>query len=135
MWEVLRRCNRERGTTIIFITHDAIEAEKIIQRVGILHGGKLVALGKPADLKAQVDRKLCLELFFSPEAPPILPAGCQPQAIATGRWLVYLDRQEAGSVLNALDMERVDDFRLYSATLQDLYLHYATPAGSPLQET
>ena len=34
--ETLRAENQVRGTTIIFDTHDAIEAEKIIQRVGIM---------------------------------------------------------------------------------------------------
>jgi ABC-type multidrug transport system ATPase subunit len=124
VWDALRTENRQRGTTIIFITHDAIEAEKIIQRVGILHAGKLVALGKPADLKHQVDRQLRLELFFSPEDPPQLPGSIQPHAIAPGRWLVYLDRADVGALLNALDLSQLDDFRLYSATLEDLYLHY-----------
>jgi len=36
VWDILRDINREQGTTIILITHDAIEAEKAIQRVGIL---------------------------------------------------------------------------------------------------
>jgi ABC-type multidrug transport system ATPase subunit len=124
VWDTLRAENNQRGTTIIFITHDAIEAEKIIQRVGILHAGKLVALGKPADLKTQVDRKLRLELFFSPENPPRLPDSLHPHTVAPGRWLVYLDRIEVGTLLNSLDLSQVDDFRLFSATLEDLYLHY-----------
>jgi ABC-2 type transport system ATP-binding protein len=28
-------------------------------------------------------------------------------------------------VLNLLDLSQLDDFRLYTATLEDLYLHYA----------
>ena len=35
VWQTLRQLKQEQGTTIIFITHDAVEAEKIIQRVGI----------------------------------------------------------------------------------------------------
>jgi ABC-2 type transport system ATP-binding protein len=125
VWEELRRMNREFGTTIIFITHDALEAEKIIQRVGIMHLGRLVALGKPSELKAQVDNQLRLELFFPPESPPRLPSGWQPYSITPGRWLVYLDRQEAAGAIGQLDLNGLDDFRLYSATLEDLYLHYA----------
>ena len=51
VWAVLGALNRERGTTVIFITHDAVEAEKIIQRVGIMVAGRLVALGEPRALK------------------------------------------------------------------------------------
>ncbi len=94
VWDILRRLNQEKGTTIIFITHDAIEAEKIIQRVGILHAGVLVALGRPPELKAQIDRKLRLKLFFTPGAPPCLPAGLVPHPVDAGRWLVYLDREQ-----------------------------------------
>lgn len=131
VWDNLRQINREQGATVIFITHDAIEAEKIIQRVGIVHGGKLVALGRPADLKASVDNQLRLELFFTPGLCPSLPEGLTPHSLAPGRWLVYLDRQQASRVLDSLDMRRVDDFRLYSATLEDLYLHYANHSQTP----
>lgn len=46
VWDILRRINTEQETTIILITHDAIEAEKAIQRVGIMHSGELVAVGR-----------------------------------------------------------------------------------------
>jgi ABC-type multidrug transport system ATPase subunit len=126
VWDVLRRVNRERGTTIIFITHDAIEAEKVIERVGIMREGELVAVGRPGDLKQAVDRNLRLELFCAPGAPPELPPKLPRQEIQPGRWLVLVEWQEAASVLDALDMGQVEDFRLYSATLEDLYVHYAT---------
>jgi len=125
VWDVLRRYNTERGATIIFITHDALEAEKIIQRVAILRAGELVALGKPSELKQAVDQKLRLELFFSPETPPALLAGLPTYAIEAGRWLVLLEWQQAMATLASLNLEQLDDFRLYSATLEDLYLYYA----------
>ncbi len=126
VWEQLRQYNTERGATIIFITHDALEAEKVIQRVGILRQGELVALGRPSDLKQQVDRKLRLELFFSPEMPPALPPELTIFQLEAGRWLVLLEWQHLDATLDALKQARLDDFRLYSATLEDLYLHYAS---------
>jgi ABC-2 type transport system ATP-binding protein len=126
VWSVLRQVNREQGTTILFITHDAIEAEKAIQRVGIMRQGELVAVGRPSDLKRVVDRKLRLEIFFSPAAPPVLAPELPRYALEPGRWIILLEREEASAVLDRLDLCRVDDFRLYSATLEDLYVHYAT---------
>ena len=128
VWEVLREENAARGTTVIFITHDAVEAEKVIDRVAILRAGELVALGRPLDLKRQVDHQLRLELFFPPDAPPALPPDLPRREIGPGRWLVYLDRPRAATLLQTLDLTRLDDFRLYSATLEDLYLYYATHA-------
>jgi ABC-type multidrug transport system ATPase subunit len=128
VWDILRKLNQEAGTTLIFITHDAIEAEKIIQRVGILRAGELVALGRPSELKAQVDRKLRLELFTSNDMPPVLSEGLCAYRLDAGRWLVYLERDQAARVLDSLELTNVDDFRLYSATLEDLYLYYANRA-------
>jgi ABC-2 type transport system ATP-binding protein len=126
VWDNLRQLNREQGTTIILITHDAIEAEKAIQRVGILREGKLVAVGRPSDLKRQVDRMLRLELFFAPDSPPVLPTELICDRRAPGHWQVFLEWHQVEPTLNALDLTQIDDFRLYSATLEDLYLHYAT---------
>lgn len=127
VWDILRQLNREEGTTIIFITHDAIEAEKIIQRVGIMRDGKLVAVGQPAELKQKVDKLLRLELFCAPEIVPALPGHLPLHPISTGRWLALLNWEDAQLVLGSLDRSQITDFRLYSATLEDLFLHYATP--------
>ncbi|MBD1842714.1 ABC transporter ATP-binding protein [Cyanobacteria bacterium FACHB-63] len=126
VWDNLRQLNQEQGTTIILVTHDAIEAEKAIQRVGILRNGKFVAIGRPSDLKQQVDRMLRLELFFDPNNPPVLPTGLHYEQRAPGHWRIFLKWQQVEQTLNLLDPAQIDDFRLYSATLEDLYLHYAT---------
>lgn len=125
VWDILRQMNQESAVTIIFITHDAIEAEKIIQRVAIMRHGRIVALGRPGQLKQQIDRKLRLELFFQPDLPPTLPPDCNHHPVEPGRWLVMLDSDQVAAVMNTLNLARLDDFRLYSATLEDLYLHYA----------
>ncbi|QBD78343.1 ABC transporter ATP-binding protein [Ktedonosporobacter rubrisoli] len=126
VWNVLRQINEEYGTTIIFITHDAIEAEKIIQRVGIMSAGELVAVGRPSDLKRSIDRKMRLEIFFPPERPPHLPVHLSYHQSQPGRWLILLDREEALTTLDTLHIDHLDDFRLYSATLEDIYLHYVS---------
>jgi ABC-type multidrug transport system ATPase subunit len=130
VWEMLGELNREEGTTIIFITHDAIEAERAIQRVGIMQAGKLVAVGAPSELKREVDRKLRLELFFAPSQPPQLPPGLDAHELQPGRWIAWIDRHEVNAVLDRLALDHVldslEDFRLYSATLEDLYVHYTT---------
>jgi hypothetical protein len=88
--------------------------------------GELVAVGRPSELKKEVDRKLRLELFCEPEMVPRLPAGLEVHALGPGRWIAWVGRNEVEQVLVHLDVEQLDDFRLYSATLEDLYVHYAT---------
>ena len=124
VWEMLRAENQKRDTTIIFITHDAIEAEKIIRRVGIMRAGRLVALGNPQTLKQQLDRQLRLELRFPPDSPPRLPAEFEYVELAAGHWLARLDRSQVEPMLAALNRSQIEDFQLRSATLEDLYMHF-----------
>jgi sodium transport system ATP-binding protein len=46
----IRHC-RDRGKTVIFSTHVMSEAEKLCDRIGIIHGGRLLAEGTLAELK------------------------------------------------------------------------------------
>ncbi len=53
IWDLIRRLNSD-GTTIFLTTHYIEEAEALCDRVGIVHQGSLIALGKPADLRQKV---------------------------------------------------------------------------------
>lgn len=126
VWDVLRERNRSHGTTIVLVTHDAVEAEKAIQRVGILQHGRFTALGTPAQLKDGIAMKLRVELEFPPHAPPKLPQDVVPHEKAEGVWQLVLDRDEAARLLADLDLRAINDIRLTSTTLEDLYLHYVS---------
>ena len=43
-------CEQE-GTTILLTTHDMAEAEKLCERIAIMHKGKIVAMDTPQKLK------------------------------------------------------------------------------------
>ncbi|MEZ0285241.1 MAG: ABC transporter ATP-binding protein, partial [Thermoleophilia bacterium] len=53
LWEEVRRRNVE-GTTVFLTTQYLEEADQLAGRVGIIDGGRIVAEGTPAELKAQV---------------------------------------------------------------------------------
>jgi sodium transport system ATP-binding protein len=50
--QFIRDC-RQRGKTVIFSTHVMSEAEKLCDRIGIIHNGRLLAEGTLAELRAQ----------------------------------------------------------------------------------
>lgn len=53
LWELIRRLNRD-GSTIFLTTHYIEEAEALCQRVGIIHQGHLITLGKPLELRQKL---------------------------------------------------------------------------------
>jgi multiple sugar transport system ATP-binding protein len=46
----LKRIQRELGTTILYVTHDQIEAMTMADRIGVMNEGELIQLGTPRDI-------------------------------------------------------------------------------------
>jgi ABC-2 type transport system ATP-binding protein len=124
VWDVLRSLNSESGVTIIFITHDAVEAERVIQRIGIMREGRLVAIGRPPELKRRLGRELRVELRFSPARPPAVGDGFRFEVRRPDHWVLLAEWSEALRLLQSLNPDDLDSIRVYSPTLEDLYLHY-----------
>jgi ABC-2 type transport system ATP-binding protein len=48
-WQLIEQA-RDHGTTIVLVTHDMEEAERLCDRVAVLHDGRLVTCGRPVEL-------------------------------------------------------------------------------------
>ena len=46
----LKRIQRELGTTILYVTHDQIEAMTMADRIGVIREGRLVQVGSPREI-------------------------------------------------------------------------------------
>lgn len=58
----IRKC-RERGKTVVYSTHVMSEVEKLCDRAGIVHGGKLLAEGSVAELRERYGEQDMEEIF------------------------------------------------------------------------
>ncbi|ADB49047.1 ABC transporter ATP-binding protein [Conexibacter woesei] len=65
-WELIGRV-RDRGVTIVLVTHFMEEAERLCDRVALIDAGRVVALDTPAGLAARGDREQ--RIRFRPERP------------------------------------------------------------------
>ena len=63
-WELIERA-RERGTTVVLVTHDMDEAERLCDRVAVMARGKVVACGTLDDLREMYKQDDLEELFFA----------------------------------------------------------------------
>ena len=64
----IREC-RDNGKTVVFSTHVMSEVEKLCDHIGIIHGGKLLAEGTLADLRAQFGIQDLEDLFVKVVEP------------------------------------------------------------------
>lgn len=118
---------RDRGVTVILVSHFMEEVERLCDRMAVLDGGRLVALDTPAGLiRRSRDRQ---RLRFRPSAPfdfavlNVLPevasvesAGGVVVVTGTGELLLAVSRE--------LDRHRVTatDLHLEQTTLEDAFV-------------
>jgi sodium transport system ATP-binding protein len=70
--QFVRDC-RTRGKTVIYSTHVMSEVEKLCDVVGVIHGGRLLAEGTPAELAARTGERDMEEIFVQ-----LVTAGAAP---------------------------------------------------------
>jgi len=77
----LKRIQAELGATILYVTHDQVEAMTMASRIGVIRDGRLLQLGTPREIyETPVDRYVASRLG----TPPInfLPAALIPEVAA-----------------------------------------------------
>jgi ABC-2 type transport system ATP-binding protein len=76
VWAAIRDV-RDRGTTVVLVTHFMDEAEALCDRVAVVRGGRVVDAGTPADLIARHARSTSVTftppVSFDPAVLAILP--------------------------------------------------------------
>jgi ABC-2 type transport system ATP-binding protein len=64
---LIHRLSREEGRTVFLCTHNLAEAQQVCDRVGVMEQGRLVALGTPSELTAQLGDSQRVELTVAEE--------------------------------------------------------------------
>jgi len=126
VWDLLFSYNRESGATIILVTHNVLEAERVVDRVAIVDQGRVVAEGSPPDLLRSLGDEVTLELRLSSSAAgdaPEIPGWTRLRREFFAR---SAPRSQATRILyevtGTLSKDGVEDVRLVSPTLEDYYV-------------
>ncbi|MGF1426248.1 ABC transporter ATP-binding protein [Kitasatospora sp. LaBMicrA B282] len=129
VWTAVDRRRAERGTTVLLVTHNVIEAETVLDRVAVLDEGRVIACDTPGGLKALVDGDVRLDLVWRSEPPLEVAAVARlaERAERTGRrWTVRTTPEEARELVAAVTtgpaFAALDDFTLATPSLEDVYL-------------
>jgi ABC-2 type transport system ATP-binding protein len=107
MWEIIRELVAE-GTTILLTTQYLDEADELADRVAVLDGGRIVAEGTPAELKARIPGGH-IELAFAGRA----------EFEAAARVLAPASRDDDALTLHLAGDDRVSTLRALLRQLDD----------------
>jgi ABC-2 type transport system ATP-binding protein len=129
VWSALRRRRDERGTTIVLVTHNVIEAETVLDRVAVLEEGRVIACDTPGRLKVAVDDCVRVDLVWRHDPPlddSTVGLLARSATIDGHRWSARLEREQARDVLDRLTrgavFDALDDFTVATPSLEDVYL-------------
>jgi ABC-2 type transport system ATP-binding protein len=135
-WELIERV-RDRGTTILLVTHFMEEVERLCDRVALIDAGKIIALDTPARLAAETAGSK--QLRFLPSAPfdhSLLARLPEVEAIEDdGRHIVVTGTGElATAVIVALHQAGIatTDVQVGGSTLEDAFIRLT---GKHLHDT
>ena len=126
-WELVEAI-RDRGTTVLLVTHFMDEAERLCDRVAVLVDGRLVAEGTPAELVAAHQHEQVVRFTAASGAAPdflhgvpgVTQVRCDPggRVVVTGTGPL-LARVGHALVTHGLEPE---DLRPDRVSLEDAYL-------------
>jgi ABC-2 type transport system ATP-binding protein len=124
-WDLIRSI-RERGTTVVLVTHYMDEAEQVCDRLAVLNRGRIVALGTPQELIARSGKEVRLRFSAGEQdvswlediaqVTRVRRHGAQVEVAGHGPVLVLV-----AAALVAHDLRPVD-LRVEQPSLEDVYL-------------
>ncbi|NLU68506.1 ABC transporter ATP-binding protein [Streptomyces sp. HNM0574] len=135
-WELVRQLRAE-GTTVLLTTHYLEEAEQLADRLAIMHTGRIVTSGTPAEVVAQRPSRIRCVLpdGVTPEQLPLsVPAAVGERG---GRQTVEIRTQQLQHALTELLLwareknVELEGLQARSASLEEAFLEIAQSEDDP----
>jgi ABC-2 type transport system ATP-binding protein len=144
MWDIVRQLVAD-GTTLLLTTQYLDEADHLASRIAVIDGGKVIAEGTPAELKASVGgQRLLITLAegssASDAAAALRPFATAPVSPNDGDRLLDVPVAAAAGlateVVRALDAAgvKVNDIAVRGASLDDVFLTLTGHAAEEVKE-
>jgi ABC-2 type transport system ATP-binding protein len=125
-WRLIEE-TRDRGVTVILVTHLMEEAERLCDRLALIDAGRLVAIDTPAGIVAQTapDQRLSFRPSASLDDARLLALDEVTAVTRKGETIVVTGRGNVVHAVTALlarDHIVAQDLRIEQATLDDAFI-------------
>jgi ABC-2 type transport system ATP-binding protein len=120
----LVREERERGCAVFISSHELDEVERVCDRVGIIRGGKLIAVERLEDLLARTPRRASVQ-FAQPIDPAELRA-CRgvSDLEVDGEQVIFKFVGDPDPVIKLIARHTVSDLEFARPALEEVFLAY-----------
>lgn len=138
MRDFVKNLSEEREKTILYATHYIHEAEKLCEKVAIIHNGQIIALDSPTELKERFGEDKVIELEVSDMSPAMVERirsiervkkaafVMTKKEVGLGRIRIHTSdsRSILPEVLDTIDgmNGKVEYVRTKEATLEDVFI-------------
>jgi ABC-type multidrug transport system ATPase subunit/ABC-type polysaccharide/polyol phosphate export permease len=138
---LLLQLRREQEITIFLVTHDLMEAEKLCDRVALLHNGRLQTIGRPLDLRRALRPLHRYSLQVGSFPPDLWPQLQQIEpGIEVDHGRLHFSASEEDGVLTAvlahLHQHNIPIQAIEAAapSLEEVFTHFTREGSGPMTE-
>ena len=130
LWEFVREINRH-GTTILLTTHYLEEAEKMCDRIAIMHHGKLIALDNTQTLLKNLNSRylsIYLKKPLTQQPPALQHRSLQLSDNGLTMKISMTNDESICELLGTLSAAGliIHDIKTHQSSLEDVFIHLTT---------
>ena len=143
VWEAIRHQVVYEGAACLLVTHNVLEAERVVDSVALIDEGRVLAEGTPGAMKSRLGDTIRLELWLRDgtaltraQEAHLSTLGAHCTIRDRGTCCLRVPQEQVGrtidQVLAEVGTDAVEDFRLATASLEDVYVEMV---GRSLEES
>ncbi len=126
IWQEVQTLAKQ-GSAVLLVTHNILEAERVVDRLAIIDQGQVKGMGTPASLKESEGDVMRLELILEPKAAtPSLPDFLKKPLVINRRILCDVQPKNTAKAIEwargLKENGTIEEFYLGPATLEDVYV-------------
>jgi ABC-2 type transport system ATP-binding protein len=116
----------EMGSAVLLVTHNVLEAERVVSRLAIIDQGKVIGIGTPAELKTGRNNSMRMELILEPRKTIKIPDFLADPVVSNRRILARVSQERIPEAIEKANNWKTDglieEYSISPTTLEDVYI-------------